>query len=300
MAPINHPTEGDIMNKQHQTPRPTAIILVNELVTPQLQRIFGEAETSSLMIAGHSLIEHTLIELRDLNFEQVIILARHDAKRIQTLIGNTQRWSMTINVMQYRLDKKQVLQDYQPLGEPNGLLIIELDRLRSHCIGDFLTKSEESDYLLLEATSASEPLGITLQKHSSTNFIINAMGIELGDLKSTTLKTTYDFHKANFDVVSGHYLGLEPSVNLHTQTGHRQHWSSYLHKQSCIDSRTSMIERDCHIGRHTNLDSVILNHDVYIEQDSSLKNTIVMPNAVIAKNNNVQNAIINNGSVYTV
>jgi len=255
---------------------------------------------SSLMIAGHSLIEHTLIELRDLNFQEVFILAKHDAGRIQRLIGNTKRWPMNINVMQYRLNKSDVLRDYQALSDPNGLLIIEMDRLRSHCIETFLSKAEKSDYALLEATSHDRPLGVTLQKQTSANFIINAMMVEINDMKLNTLDSTNDFHKANFDVVSGLYQGLEPSVNHHTQTGHRQHWSSYMHRKSHIDSKNSMIEIDCHIGKHTNLDSVILNHDVFIEQDSSLMNTVVMPNTMIAKNNHVQNAIINNGSVYTI
>jgi len=288
------------MSKQNQIEKPTAIILVNELITPELQKIFGETETSSLIIAGYSLIEHILIELRDLNFQQIIILAKHDAGRIQTLIGNTKRWPMNINVMQYRLDKDQVLKDYKSLSQPNGLLIIEMDRLRAHCIKRFLDASAQSEYLLLEAVSYNQSLGITLLKPTTASFIINTMAIEIRDIKMAYITNPYDFHQANFDIVAGNYYGLEPSVNVHSETGYRQHWSSYLHKYSRIHASTSMIERDCHIGRDTNLDSVILNHNVFIEQDSSLSKTVVMPNSLIAKNNNVQNAIINNGSVYTI
>ena len=288
------------MTKQNTTQRPTAIILINQLVESELQTTFGQTETSSLLIAGQSLLTHTLIELRDLDFQQVIILTKHNAQRIQKLLGNTQRWPMSINVMQYHLDKNQLLSDYKSLGDPNGLLIIEMNRFRAHCIKDFLDKSAESEYLLVDAFSENENIGITLLKATDSNFIINAMPIEIDTIKTSKLSTLHDYHQANFDVISGKYIGLEPSVNKNQKNGCRQHWSSFIHKESFINSHTSMIDRDCHIGKQTGLHSTILNHNVFIEKNTSLENTIVMPNTIIAKNHNLKNAIINNGTVYTV
>jgi len=111
-----------------------------------------------------------------------IVLARQNADQVQTLIGDTRRWGINITVMNYSLTKDQVLREYKSLSSPNGLLIVEVDRLRSRCIERFLSQSEVSDYSLLEARTAEQRLGITLLKANDSDFIINAMPIELNDV----------------------------------------------------------------------------------------------------------------------
>ena len=280
--------------------RPVAIILADQPLDNELKTIFGENGKSSLMIAGYSLIEHTLMELRDLGFEQVIILAKHDATRIQKLIGNIQRWAMAINVMQLGLTAEQVLHQYKSLSNSHGLLVIEINSLRSHCIHSFLKQCKQSEYELLEAIIANQRSGITLLKPGSKNVIINPMPIELSNSKLTQLSNCHDFHQANFDVIAGQYTGIEPSVNRHSKTGYRQHWSAFIHKKTQLKTNKLMVERHCHIGQNTQLDSVILNHDVFVDQLTSLKNTIVMPNSIIAKHNTICNAVVNNDTVYTI
>lgn len=286
------------MNKQ--TTPPTALILADQPLTSDLKDIFGPHEKSSLIIAGHSLIEHLLLELRDLKFEQVIILAQRDAQQLQSLIGNTKCWGMAVNVMKFSLDKEQALREYKSLSEPSGLLVIEMNQLRSHCIGDFLKQSQESDYSLVEAIASGNRAGITLLKPTKSNFIINPMPIELDNIDINPLLTSHDFHRANFDVISGFYAGLEPSIQHNSSMGRRQHWASYVHKNSELKKDGLMIDKHCRVGKNSTLDSVILNKNVYIERSSSLENTIVMPNSVIAKSNSIKNAIINNGNVYMV
>jgi len=288
------------MTNQADKKRPVAVILADQLLESDLKTIFGENSKSSLMIAGYSLIEHTLMELRDLGFEHVIILAKHDANRIHQLIGNTQRWAMNINVMQFSLTTNQVLQEYKTLSDPHGLLVIETDQLRSRCIEDFLVQCKQSEYALLEAVIADQRSGVTLLKPSSASFIINPMPIELTNKKSTQLTNCHDFHRANFDVITRQYTGIEPSISLHSKTGHRQHWSAFIHKKTKLKTKDLMIDHHCHVGQNTQLDSVILNHDVYVDQLTSLTNTIVMPNSMIAKQNIIRNAVVNNNVVYTI
>jgi len=110
------------------------------------------------------------------------VLARQNADQVQTLIGDTRRWGINITVMNYSLTKDQVLREYKSLSSPNGLLIVEVDRLRSRCIERFLSQAEVSDYSLLEARTAEQRLGITLLKANDSDFIINAMPIELNDV----------------------------------------------------------------------------------------------------------------------
>lgn len=288
------------MTTENQKIMPTALILADQVLDKDLQTIFGEKEKSSLIIAGYSLMEHLLIELRDLNFTDVIILAKRDAQQLQTLVGDPQRWGMTVNVMTFSLNKNQVLQEYKSLSEPNGLLVIEMNQLRSHCINDFLEQSQQSNYSLLEAVTSGKSAGLTLLKPTTASFIINPMPIELDNISINPLITSHDFHRANFDVIAGLYNGLAPSVQHNSTTGRRQHWASYVHKKSILRKDSLMIDRHCRVGRNANLNSVILNQDVFVEKSTSLKNTIVMPNSIVSNSHAIQNAIINKGVVYTV
>lgn len=285
-------------NKEYETP--TAIILADQPLDEGLKAIFGETEKSSLIIAGHSVIDHLLMELRDLNFKQCIILAKESAQYLQEKLGKTKRWGMTITVMELSISKEQVLREYKSMSEPHGLLVFEMDRLRNHCVQDFLDKASVCEYSLVEGVSSGNRSGITLLKNTSADFIINAMPIELEQLRMTSLATVRDFHQANFAVVSGLYAGLEPSVQHNTRFGRRQHWASRVHKSSNVIEQDLMIERRCQIGRKATLDSVILNHDVFIEHNALLENTIVMSNSVVSNQQPIRNAIVNDGVVFQV
>jgi len=93
------------------------------------------------------------------------VLARQNADQVQTLIGDTRRWGINITVMNYSLTKDQVLREYKSLSSPNGLLIVEVDRLRSRCIERFLSQAEVSDYSLLEARTADYNGDIMIDRH---------------------------------------------------------------------------------------------------------------------------------------
>jgi len=285
---------------KHQTihTKPAVIILADTPLSSDLETIFGKQDLSSLMIAGYSLIEHILMELQDLKIEDCIILCRQSANQVQSLIGDTRRWGINISAMNYSLTKEQVLREYKSLSQPNGLLIIEADRLRSRCINRFLNKAEHSDYSLLEATHANESLGLTLLKANESDFIINAMPVNIPDIALNPLRTSRDFHSANFDVVINNFPGLEPSVQINSTAGCRQHWASRV--QTTTKSSNNMIERHCMVGEGASLNSVILNHDVYVERNATLHNSIVMPNAIISAQHPIASAIVNGDTVYQV
>ncbi len=279
---------------------PVAIILADQPMGEELQAVFGRQDLASLRIAGNTIVEHILMELQDMKIHECIVLARQNAVQVQAEIGNAERWGMNITVMDYSLSKEQVLREYKSLSTPNGLLIIEADRLRSHCIGNFLRRANASEYSLLEARCAHQPLGITLLKNTKADFIINTMSIEVDDVVVNTLGSTHDFHRANFDVVVGNFKGLEPSVHINSIVGQRQHWASNVQPHCDAHQGNIMIDRHCRLGRDVSLKSVILNHDVYVERNVSLENTIVMPNAIISSPKPIKNAIVHEGMVFQI
>ncbi len=280
--------------------KPAAIILADAPLSSDLETIFGKQDLSSLVIAGYSVIEHILMELQDLKIQDCIVLSRRNASNVQALIGDTRRWGMNISAMNYSLSKEQVLREYKSLSQPNGLLIIEADRLRSRCIGTFLNKSADSSYSLLEAKRMNESLGVTLLKANDSDFIINAMPIEINDIVLSPLRTSREFHNTNFDVVVNNFPGLEPSVQINTTIGERQHWASKVQTKAITKNSNSMIAKHCMVGKGALLDSVILNHDVYVERNANLSNAVVMPDAIISAERPIANAIINGNMVYQI
>lgn len=280
--------------------QPTAIIIAGQALENDLSKIFGKHETASLMIAGSTVIEHVLHELQDLKFSQCFVLARDNAQEIQTLVNGSQHWGMNIEVLNYPLSKDDVLREFKSMSQPNGLLVIEANQLRSHSIKQFLAACNETDYLLYDAMNSSATLGLSYLKPSNSDFIINAKRIEMLGVMTNPLQTTRDFHQANLDLIQGNYTGLESSVSCHVHGPQLRHWSAQVDKRNRIDKLGVMIDRQCRVERNVSLRSVVLNHDVYVERNTVLENTIVMPEAIIPANQNIRNSIIQGQTVYQV
>ena len=279
---------------------PTAIILAEQQLESELSSIFGSREMASLIIAGTTLIEHVLSELRDLKFSQCIVLASKNAYEIYEIVNRSKHWGMKVEVMNYSLSKEEVLREFKSLSAPNGLLVIEADRLRSHCVTQFLDKCNQSDYLLYEAMSSSESLGLTYLKPSNADFIINAKGIEMPGVMMNFLKSSRAFHRANMSVMKREFTGLESSVLSHRVGAQLRHWSSEVDNRCNIDELDVMIDQKCRIERNVLMKAVVLNRNVYVERNASLKNTIVMPDAVVPANQIIRNAIVQDETVYQV
>jgi hypothetical protein len=277
---------------------PTAIVLADKLVYGELSEIFGKIESSSLIIAGRTVVDHTLLELQALGFEQCIVLAGNNSEEIQTSVNNDNYQGMSVNVMNYACTTEQVLREFKTISDPCGMLVIESDKIREHCISTFLTQVEASEYSLLEAKGSFGSLGLTMLKKTTSDFIINPLPVILHGIRVNHLQTASDFHVANFEVVAGGFSGLEPSVAISAHLGRRLHWDSSFLSASEIDWREVMIERHCRVGNSVSLDSVILNNDVYVENHASIKNTIVMPHSIVSARRPLNNSIVNEGVVY--
>lgn len=277
---------------------PTAIVLADKLLYGELSEIFGSIESSSLIIAGRTVVEHTLLELQELGFEQCIVLAGNNSEEILKSVNSYNYSGMSVNVMNYACTTEQVLLEFKSMNEPCGMLIIESDKIRGHCIADFLKEVETSEYSLLEARGAFGNIGLTMLKNTNADFIVNPIPVLLDGVRVNHLQTANDFHVANFEVVTGVFSGLEPSISISAHRGRRQHWDSNFSSAREIDWQEVMIERHCQVGNAVSLDSVILNNDVYVENHASIKNTIVMPHSIVSAKRPLKNSIVNDGVVY--
>jgi len=205
---------------------------------------------------------------------------------------------MNIEVMSSPLRKEEILREYKSMSEPNGLLLIEANKLRSHSVKQFLEVCNNTDYLLYDAVNSNDKLGLTYLKPSSASFIINPKLVELNQVKLSPLRNIQDFHQANIELIKGKYTGLDSSVSYQSIGNRLQHWSAKVHKRTRVEKLSVMIDRRCRVERHVNLNSVVLNRDVYVDRNTTLDNTIVMPDTIIPANHSISNAIIHGENVY--
>lgn len=277
---------------------PTAVVLASSTINGELLEIFGVQESSSLVLAGRTIIEHVLLELHEFGFEQCIILAGRNAESVQALVENNGSWEMTVNVMNYSCSKEQVLNEFKSLSDPSGMLIVETDKLRGHCVKAFLNEANHSEYSLLEAVCAQGKAGLTLLKPTQSDFIVNAMPLYIDGLRLNFLRSARDFHRGNLELVSGGFSGLKPSVALNKKHNRRQHWASNVSSKEDIDWSQVMIEQHCQVGRRVKLDSVVINHDVYIDDKSEIRSAVLMPNQMISSKQLLNDVIVNEGVIY--
>lgn len=280
---------------------PTVVILADAPVNNDLEKIFGEKETASLIVAGNSVVEHLLIELSGLSFRHCIVLAKGNAEQIHRMVRNGYccGLNMDVDVMNYSISKEQVLREFKSLSDPHGLLVIEANCLRGHCIHTFLDKCRNSDYSLCDGISGAQSLGLTMLKSTNAQMVINSMPICLDHVLVNSLSDPYEFHRANFDVINGLFDGVQPSVRRQGKDDCLQHWDSYKHQNAITDSQV-MIERHALVSPHVALNRVVLNRDVYVHSHAQIQNTIVMPNTVVSTKQKIENAIINNDTVYLI
>lgn len=286
---------------------PTAVVLADRLVGGELKDIFGDLEVASLVIAGKTVIEHTLLELQELRVKQCTIFAGKNASRIQKLLEKESLWGMSVTVLNSSRSVDQVLSEFNDFDSNGGVLIIEADRLRSSCLKSLLRQTSGSEHLVFGVNGAGNRLGITLKKSALLD--VSMKPVAISQILVNRLETAKDFQRANFDVVSGDYEGLEPGVMFNTQLGRRQHWTSHLSTSTIAASlglapnnkaywSNVMIDRHCKVGDAVKMESVILNHGVYVESGSNLEHTIVMPNSVVSSARALSDCIVHHDAIF--
>jgi len=194
------------LTKSIKSDKPVAVLLADEMVSDALKPVYGHMCKASLLIDGKTLLERTLEELSELGIEQCIILAGINAYEISGDIDRMAYPEMNINVFHYARVLSQVLQEFQSMSIPNGMLIVEVNNLRNQRIGRFMKEATRSDYVLLQAVSEGRGCGLTLLKPTESQHIQNAMPVVLDDLVISKLDTLEEVRDVSFNLKCDKYF----------------------------------------------------------------------------------------------
>lgn len=242
-----------------------------------------------LPVAGRCLLEYCLMELMALGIKQSFIIANENAVNIQSLVGGGERWGMNIEVMQYRTSESEILKNFASLSEPDGLLVVDANKLRGYCMHEFISRARKSKSYLLRARVKRQGLGLTYLKGAGKKKSDKILQLGNAVIAINHMQTLQDYHRANLDVIKGCYAGLVP--NAKEGEFIFKHHHTFVHKQTKVMNDV-MVGEHCHVSKGAFLSDVVLNGDVYIDSQSRLHNSVVLPKTYIGKKLQIKNAIV--------
>lgn len=275
---------------------PTAIILDDfepNLATAEL-REFGKL---SWLFGGKPLVNHILEELAQIGVQTCFILTKQNAKQLSDNILSVFRWDsrMNIEILNYDLDKEAVLKNFGTLANPNGLLIVEGNKVRGRLIQGFLDKARNIEADCVEAQSNNQPLGLTLL-NAGASAIFTVEKVELENAIYQPLQTCRDFSTANFKLLKGGFPGLYPRLAPINGLPLWQHNRASVHRKTALENEV-FIERGGRVARACHLNQVLINRDAYVSRGAELDKVILMPGAYVSPNKYISNAIVSGDQI---
>lgn len=279
---------------------PAAIVLADQRLKEGLREVFGDTETASLSVAGHTVVEHLLMELQEIGVKDCIVLASGNATSIYQSVKAVSKWGMAIEVYDFAITAEQALNEFKSLSEASGMLVISADRLRGRCVESFIEKSNASDHSVHEAFSQTESLNMFYQKPTTSSLAIIPKPVIIDNVKVNNLCGAREFHRANFEVLSGAFNGLGCVVKSNEPSDGFYHWSSSVDRSVKIANSQVMVGERCRVEKGVSLDTVVINHDVFVDRDIQLQNSVVMSDTIVSGRRNISNALVVGDSVYQV
>ncbi|MFT5609653.1 MAG: hypothetical protein ACI9WC_001538 [Arenicella sp.] len=275
---------------------PTAIIL-DDFESNLPANELRELGKLSWLFGGKPLVNHILEELAQIGVQTCFILTKQNAKRLSTSILNVFRWDnrMQIEILDYDLNKESVLENFGALANPNGLLIVEGNKIRGRLIQQFLDAAKNIETDCIEAQCNNQSLGLTLL-NPNASIIPTLAKVELENAIYQPLQTCSDFSTANFTLLKGGFPGLYPRLAPIAGLPLWQHDRASLHRNTVFEKEL-FIERGAHVERSCSLNQVLINRDAYISRGAELDNVILMPNAFVSFKKTISNAIISGDQI---
>lgn len=279
---------------------PAAIVLADQQLSSGLNDFFGDAEIASLSVAGHTVVEHLLMELQEIGVKDCIVLASGNAASIYTSVKSVSKWGMSIEVYDFSITAEQALNEFKSLSEVSGLLVISADRLRGRCVKTFIELSKVSSESALEAFSNDTSLSMFYQKPTTSKVAIIPKPLIVNNVKVNNLSCVVEFHRANFEVLSGAFNGLGCAVKSKSPSQGFYHWSSSVDRGVNIVNEQVMVGERCRVEKGVSLDKVVINNDVFVDRGIQLQNSVIMSDTIVSGRKNIINALVVGDSVYQV
>jgi mannose-1-phosphate guanylyltransferase / phosphomannomutase len=280
-------------------------VLFATRTVPDLAPLTEASCLALLSVACKPLIVHTIEALAMAGVTEVIVVVSPCADAVEAALGDGARWGMRLEYVlatAKESDERTVDRIRHRLGDE--YLLVRGELLRTPIIAEFLERARLVESRSVVATIGGIEAGVRLVRSEasipkeSSNGTANPRPRGEGEIRSvfpgarlSLLDGLMAFHRANLDVLAGHFAGLiipgrevAPGVRAGRQTSL---------PASAIKEMPILIGSRCRIADNAELGGeVAISNDVMIDRRATIRSSVVMPNTYIGELVDVSNAIV--------
>jgi mannose-1-phosphate guanylyltransferase/phosphomannomutase len=235
----------------------------------------------------------------------VIVVVSSHAHAVKTELGDGSRWGMRFEyafATAGEADEDTIERLRVRLGDE--CLLVRGEMLRTPIITEFIERSRSNNARFLTATIGKVEAGVSRIKpgvsfrEKDLNNGVNpetrmeeAYRVEFPHGRLSLLESLPDFHRANLDILAGHFPGIVipgREVISDVKVGRRTKFSKNAIKASPI-----IIGARCSIADSVELGpEVVISNDVVVDDRAVIRSSVIMPNTYLGKLVEVSNAIV--------
>ncbi len=264
-----------------------------------------------LPVAGKLILEHTLEALVDAGVRQAHIILSPFADQVKELLGNGERWGMTLTFSTSR-GEESTLQELSKLqNQPvSPFLMMRGDVIRSGSVKDFLHQSElltapsvqalygrENAYMLL----CRDTVDVDIETLNWTDLKPIAFAKTTVDMKGSVARidSLAAFHQTNLDAAAGR-LDTLLIPGRQTALGMTQGRNTEAYPQN-LKQGIALIGSNCHLHPSVELTGeVVIGDNVIIDSRVTIESSVILPHSYIGELVELRNAIVRGNDLIRV
>jgi mannose-1-phosphate guanylyltransferase / phosphomannomutase len=280
-------------------------VLFATRAVPDLAPLTDASCLALLHVACKPLIVHSVEALAMAGLTDVIVIVSPHAYAVEAALGDGARWGVRLEYVlapARESDEQTVERIKHRLGDE--YLLVRGEMLRTPIIAEFVERARLIESGSSVATIGGVDAGVKLVRgapafrEESSNGVANPKlhreaetRIEFPEARLSLLDSLIAFHRANLDILAGHFAGLiipGREVARGVRVGRRTNVPAAAIKETPV-----LIGARCSIADNAELDSeVIISNDVVIDSRAVIRSSVVMPNTYIGELVEVTNAIV--------
>lgn len=290
------------------------IIILADRAGRELLPLTDSTCPALLPIAGKPVIEHTLDMLVEAGLKQATVVIGPFADQVRAVLGEGQRWGMALDYWVTRGEEEPaaVLAQLPAEQHHQPLLLVRGDILRTPCVSEFLSQTENREAPVLYATLQGHNAGLCRRLAETADLGLlhwpalaqsvptpSELSVGIGDGRASCLESLAAYQQACLDTLAGRIPRLRIN-GRQTALGLTQGRNSKISPRS-LKMGMAFVGENCQVHPTAALsgDVVICNH-VIIDEQTRLADTVILPYTYVGELVDLRNAIVRGNDLIRV
>jgi mannose-1-phosphate guanylyltransferase / phosphomannomutase len=274
---------------------------------PELSLLTELTAAALLPICDKPLLVHAVESLAMARLTEAIVIVDSFGDEVKRTLGDGSRWGMKFGYLTIGRNESQSDVLRRVAAQLNqDYLLVDSQILRTPIIGDFLTKAVAVNYSTVTATIQGLPSGVSIYRRGSSS-VTGSSGrvvplsnktarIDFPEARLALIGSVGALHRANLDVVAGHFPGLVLTgreLMLGVRVGRKS-----VVPTIAIEGAPVFVGARCWIATKAELMSdTVISSDSVIDSRATLRRALVMPHTYVGALVEVSDAIVSGNLV---